>query len=187
LQQVADEVLGRGRGADTRGPRLAVVAGASVSTLNQVRHLYGGWPVGGLHLTLPRWGTLTGFQEAARVAKRADPAALVLLGGGRGSRLTAGALEWLAAATPEIDRYVPETPAVAWPTLAVPRAAGGSGRRTGLGAEVDLAALATVADEVTAVPSPPPPPATGPPHRLPDHPLPGEAAGRRSMWRDTEP
>ncbi|MFS8497134.1 MAG: acylphosphatase [Micromonosporaceae bacterium] len=186
LQQVADEVLGRGRGGAARGPRLAVVAGASVSTLHQVRHLYDDWPVGGLHLTLPRWGTLVGFQEAARVAKRADPAALVLLGGGRGSRLTAGALEWLAATTPEIDRYVPEPPAVAWPTLAVPRAGDGSGRRTGLCAGVDLAELATVADEVTAVPTPPPPPAIAAPNRFPDHPLPGEAVGRRSMLLETE-
>jgi D-alanine-D-alanine ligase-like ATP-grasp enzyme/acylphosphatase len=185
LQQVADEVVGRTREADQGGPRLAIVAGESVSAVNQVRRLADGWPVGGLHLSLARWGTLEGFRQAAAIAKQADPATLVLLGGGRGSRLTAAALEWLAAATPQIDRYAPETPAVPWPTLAA-TAPDDTGRRTGLVAGLDLAELATVADEITACPAPPPPAAGVVPNRFPDHPLPGESIGRRSMLLETE-
>jgi D-alanine-D-alanine ligase-like ATP-grasp enzyme/acylphosphatase/L-alanine-DL-glutamate epimerase-like enolase superfamily enzyme len=185
LQQVADEALGRTRLGPTDRPRLAIVAGDSLSSANQVRRIGKEWPVGGLHLSLARWGTLTGIRDATAIAKHSDPATLVLLGGGRGSRLTASALQWLVAATPEIDRCVPEVPAVPWPTLALPEP-GRRGRRTGLFPGVNLAELATVADEIAAVPEPPSPAAVSVPNRFPDHPLPGEALARRSMLLETE-
>jgi D-alanine-D-alanine ligase-like ATP-grasp enzyme/acylphosphatase len=184
LQQIADEALGT-RSGSTPGRRLAIVAGESLSAVTQVRRLGEEWPVGGIHLAPARWGTLGGLREAAAVAKRRDPGTLVLLDGGRGSRLTAAALEWLAAASPEIDRYAPEAPAVEWPVLDITRPAGGS-QRVGLFAGVDLGELATVADEVTALPEAPPSWATEPPNRFPDQPLSGEAVGRRSMLLETE-
>jgi D-alanine-D-alanine ligase-like ATP-grasp enzyme/acylphosphatase len=185
LQQAADEALGRTRPGPAGGPRLAIVAGESLSAVTQVRRLCEQWPIGGIHLSLARWGTLAGFRQAAIVAKRRDPATLVLLGGGRGSRLSAAALEWLAAATPEIDRYVPEPPPVEWPVLH-PADQGGVGPRTGLFAGVDVAELATVADDTAAFPPMAPPPAAQRPNRFPDHPLPGEAVGRRSVLLETE-
>ncbi len=181
LQRLADRALGRSPGS-TDGPRLAVVAGDSVSTLHQVRRLCRGWPVGGLHLSLPHWGTLQGMREAARLARRADPATVVLLGGGRGSRLTAAALEWLAATTPEIDRYAPEEQPVEWPDLHRPDATG-----AGPVGGVDLAELATVADALATFP-PAPAARTGAPrpNRFPEDPLPGEPVGRRTMLLETE-
>jgi D-alanine-D-alanine ligase-like ATP-grasp enzyme/acylphosphatase len=184
LQQAADEVLGRRRGA-LQGPRLAVVAGESLSAVNQVKWLGEEWPVGGLHLSLARWGTLLGFREAATIAKKWDPSTLVLLGGGRGSRLTAAALEWLAAATPEIDRYVPVAPSVDWPVLRA-KDVGAAVPQPGLVPGVDLAELATVADELASFPDAPAPAAGERPNRFPDHPLPGETVGRRSMLLETE-
>ena len=185
LQQAADEALRRTPSGSSDGPRLAIVAGASLSAANQVKRLGEGWPVGGIHLSLARWGTLAGFLEAAAIAKRSDPATLVLLGGGRGSRLTAAALEWLAEASGEIDRYVPEAPVAPWPTIDT-TPPGGDERRIGLFAGIDLTELATVADEVTAVPDAPPSAAAEQPNRFPDHPLPGEALARRSMLLETE-
>lgn len=182
LQQAADEALGRAP-SGTAGPRLSVVASDSLSSVAQVQRLADGWPIGGIYLSPARWGSLAAFQEAARLAKTRDPATLVLLGGGRGSRLTALALQWLADTTKEIDRYLPELPAATWPTLAV-ASTGAPG--SGLFHGVDLAELATVADEVTAVPRAPLPSTTEPPNRFPDHPLPGEALARRSMLLETE-
>lgn len=177
LQRIADAALG-----PAAGPRrLTIVAGQSVVSAGQVRALAGS--VGGLHLRLDQFGTLAGLRAAAREAKRRDPGLIVLLGGGRGSRITAVALAALAAATPEIDRYLPAPPPAGWPEL-LP--AGGPAGRPAAG-EVDLAELAAVADDVEFLP---PVPATGgaaePPNRFPDYPLGGTALAVRSMLLETE-
>jgi D-alanine-D-alanine ligase-like ATP-grasp enzyme/acylphosphatase len=195
--------------ADRRGAagRLLVTAGDSVASAAQAATLAGA--VGALHLSVTRFSSLVGLGQAARAAKRADPAVVVLLAGARGSRITAQALAALAAATPEIDHYVPEPPVGTWPVLApaapaespapagsavpaAPAASTASAVRAappatgrGLVTGVDLAELASVADELASVP--PAPPAAGePPNRFPDYPLAGAAMAVRSMLLETE-
>jgi D-alanine-D-alanine ligase-like ATP-grasp enzyme/acylphosphatase len=201
--------------ADRRGAagRLLVTAGDSVASAAQAAALAG--TIGALHLSVTRFSSLVGLRQAARAAKRANPAVVVLLAGARGSRITSQALAALAAATPEIDHYVPEPPVGSWPVLAFaapaespapaaraapaaptapaesPAPAAPAARAAppatgpGLVTGVDLAELASVADELASVP--PAPPAAGePPNRFPDYPLAGAAMAVRSMLLETE-
>jgi D-alanine-D-alanine ligase-like ATP-grasp enzyme/acylphosphatase len=186
LQRLADQVVGRGR---CGSPGLTVLAGAGVVSLRQVHRLRGGGMVGGVHLSLPRFGTLVGLRRAAQAVKRADPYAVVLLGGARGSRITGSCLEALASATPEIDRYVPEPPVAGWPDLlADPARSGGrhpADRRAGLVAGVDLGELSTVVDDLAAFPEASWPAPAERPNRFPDYP-PSMTLPVRTMLLETE-
>jgi D-alanine-D-alanine ligase-like ATP-grasp enzyme/acylphosphatase len=162
LQRAADAVLGG------TGQRLRIVAGESVVSGTQARALAGS--VGAVHLSLSRFGSLLGLQEAARAVKRADPAALVLVAGERGSRVTEAALAALVADTPEVDLYLPE-PQPGWPVL--------------LGKRFDIGELASVADELAVIPQPPAP-AAEPANTFPDYPMSGAALAVRSMLLETE-
>jgi D-alanine-D-alanine ligase-like ATP-grasp enzyme/acylphosphatase len=163
LQRVADQVLGG------TGRRLRIVAGESVVSATQARALAGS--VGAVHLSLSRFGSLLGLREAARAVKRADPAALVLVAGERGSRVTEAALAALVADTPEVDLYLPEPPQPGWPVL--------------LDKRFDIGELAGVADELAVIPRPPAP-AAEPANTFPDYPMAGAAIAVRSMLLETE-
>lgn len=181
LQRVADAALGGG----AERPRLTVVAGQSVASPAHAAAL--ARRVGGLHLSLARFGSLTALQQAARAAKRANPDVLVLLAGERGSRLTQSALRVLAAVTPEVDDYFPEPTAVKWPNLTGDRLPSDhAGDRTGLVPELDLAELSTVVDGVVTLPESLSAAGAEPPNRFPDYPLAGTALAVRSMLLETE-
>lgn len=167
------------------GPQLSIVASRGIAS---VAHAVGlARSVRGLRLSLERFGTLAGLREAARAAKRANPALQVILAGDRGSRITAAALAALAAATPEIDRFAPDPPAGEWPEL-VPGsdATAEDARPAGFVGEVDLAELASVADELAAVPPVPVPAQQETPNTFPDYPMSGTALAVRSMLLETE-
>lgn len=178
LQAVADQVLGW-TGSGPR--RLSIMASEDLGSVAQVRRQ--ARSVGAVHLRLERFGTLTGLRAAARAARRAYPDLQVVVGADRGSRITGAALAALAAATPEIDRYV-FPPGPGWPELGPELPAGRPA--PGLIGGLDLGALAVVADELAELPPASAPPTADRPNRFPDYPLHGTALAVRSMLLETE-
>ncbi|QSB15241.1 hypothetical protein JQS43_02430 [Natronosporangium hydrolyticum] len=160
------------------GDSVTIVASRSATSTWQAAAL--AREVGGLCLSLHQFHSIVGLRAAARAARLANPDLRLMLAGERGSRITDSALAALASATTEIDRYVPEVRAGAWPMLA-------SGVSTGgFVSQLDLAELATVAIELAEVPAPILRPATEPPNRFPSYPLAGAALALRSMLLETE-
>ena len=151
LQQLADGAFGARSAASTNRPRLSIMASEGIGTMRQVDRLSRRRPVGGLYLSLPHWGSLQGLREAARRAKQADPSMLIVLGGARGSQITSLALEAVAAATPEIDMYVPEPLSSRWPKLALSPA--DVGVEGGFFADLDVSELSKFADRACSVPA----------------------------------
>lgn len=178
LQRLADQLLGEGQPR----PRLSILAGQSVVSPAQAAALAG--RIGGLHLSLSRFGSLVALREAARAVKRAAPQTTVLLAHERGSGITRSVLHTVAHTTPEIDLHLPEPPASGWPELTGTPAE--ESHRRGLVDELDLAELSTVADGVVTLPEPKRPAAAVPPNRFPDYPLAGAALAVRSMLLETE-
>lgn len=184
LQEAVDRQLGV-NGTAEQGKRLVVVAGAESGTAGQLRWLNRGWPVGAVYLSLPHWGSLLRLRDAALLAKKLDPAATVILGGARGSRITQLALERLAAAIPEIDMYLPEELSSKWPVLLKEEELDDS--RGGFLTSLDASELARYADRFVFLPEARLVQDEHDRNRYPNHPLLWAPSGfLRSLLLETE-
>ena len=180
LQRLADEVLPAQPGC---GRRALVVAGESVRHSQQLSALLGGGGVGGVHLVPAAWGTVIGLLSAARAVKNADNSTLVILGAGRGSRLSSVHVERLAASCPEID-VISINAATGWPSLLA--GSGATGEFTGSDGALDWDDLAAVVDEVVTLPGVELAASAEPPNSYPGHPLLQAGLPARSLLLETE-
>jgi cyanophycin synthetase len=142
MQAIAHELSGQDR-------RISVLVRADrkiATTVKSFSH------IDGVTVSPSRWGTWLGARDAARRAKQANPAMMIVLtGSGRGSDITSSALETLAKSTAAVDAIGIPAPAGTWPA-GLTAAAG-----AGLFGDLDLDALSLVADRVSEYPPAPQP------------------------------